>query len=778
MIWHTACLVLDRVTGRDGCLIGNVRRLPAILAAVAAAFLAARPAKAQNARVATTVTPFVVEIAGGSAPHEWRLQYGTFNGLHKQIVQSGDRVFFSHGDTLRIIDASSGDVVGRWRMPCAIADVSPQTDGSVALRIECGRWPGAPNPGTIGFDPSRPLLPNWPTNVIDIRTPQVEATRLTGEVENLCSPRPPRRPMTPDARALVAQTAGHDRLSPWLRLAQAKAYRIAGDPRANDELNAIAGQPNADFSELLSASACIATLDNADLAARVFHRAYADYLSRGFEPRLFSSVFVRLMLYSLPSAPNAYSGTAPNAGMEQFYRLSPYFEWSEVVWQINAETLRSSGHADDARVWQARADDARAHSLDLRLGVQRWIDRVLLVAAASLLASLALVVALFVKYLPQRRLAVAARARGTWIPRGFALFNLEYWSRRERAALFVAAAVLWCAVGFVNTYNDRLFALTRMPAPIGYGSLGGPIGQAYLRSLPASPERDLLLGISAQQSGDLHQAESLYRSLPQFAESWNNLGVILAATDRSAERTDAFRRALAIDPALAEASLNSGKPPSTYWTEMHRTFVPDKPMMAPPTRTQMARAILRATSPMEILPHALRGPFAPASTPLAATLVPRRIYPILIFNVVELSQAAAELLSSVVVIATWLLALVVVFCPAREVTQPSSRVFRAASWIVPGLSPAWSWLAGPALIAACYLLLEAALIGAFGSPGASTGDAPFWVRTFGVTTERAAAIAFGNPSWLVLGGSIAALYVVNALLIGRAVRARESARIV
>jgi hypothetical protein len=54
----------------------------------------------------------------------------------------------------------------------------------------------------------------------------------------------------------------------------------------------------------------------------------------------------------------------------------------------------------------------------------------------------------------------------------------------------------------------------------------------------------------------------------------------------------------------------------------------------------------------------------------------------------------------------------------------------------------------------------------------------FWVRTFGVPTERAAAIAFGNPSWLALGGSIGALYLVNALLIWRTIRSRESARIV
>ena len=108
--------------------------------------------------------------------------------------------------------------------------------------------------------------------------------------------------------------------------------------------------------------------------------------------------------------------------------------------------------------------------------------------------------------------------------------------------------------------------------------------------VPGNPERDLLLAIAYQRDGQSERAAKLYQSLPQFAESWNNLGVLLKDSGKTEESRRAFEEALQQRADFPEAEWNLGKPARGDWVKLHEQYVPDKPMMTVPSRGQVLKA--------------------------------------------------------------------------------------------------------------------------------------------------------------------------------------------
>ena len=114
-----------------------------------------------------------------------------------------------------------------------------------------------------------------------------------------------------------------------------------------------------------------------------------------------------------------------------------------------------------------------------------------------------------------------------------------------------------------------------MPLSATSGTFAGAATIAHFEGLPKTAERDLLLAMAYQRDGQLEKAEALYRQLPQFPESWNNLGALLKDSGKQQEAQQAFERALQLDPNIAEAKLNLGNPPSDMWTESHKRYLPE-----------------------------------------------------------------------------------------------------------------------------------------------------------------------------------------------------------
>ena len=124
--------------------------------------------------------------------------------------------------------------------------------------------------------------------------------------------------------------------------------------------------------------------------------------------------------------------------------------------------------------------------------------------------------------------------------------------------------VIWLifasAVGLVAALEVGLVRAIDSPSTFWHGSLAGPANIDFLetKALPGK-DRNLLLALAYQQSGQDDKAERLYRDLPDFAESWNNLGVLLKKSGKEQEARAAFEQALKLDPARFAKCLDSGE---------------------------------------------------------------------------------------------------------------------------------------------------------------------------------------------------------------------------
>ncbi len=70
------------------------------------------------------------------------------------------------------------------------------------------------------------------------------------------------------------------------------------------------------------------------------------------------------------------------------------------------------------------------------------------------------------------------------------------------------------------------------------------------------------LAVSFHQSGDLVQAETLYRQIlqadPVYTDAFINLGIALQATGRSQDAVACFREAVRLNPGQADGYNNLG----------------------------------------------------------------------------------------------------------------------------------------------------------------------------------------------------------------------------
>jgi tetratricopeptide (TPR) repeat protein len=315
-----------------------------------------------------------------------------------------------------------------------------------------------------------------------------------------------------------------------------------------------------------------------------------------------------------------------------------------------------------------------------------WFGALFAFPACSLNTAL-VVVYLFFDW-PRRR-----RARQqAGIPRRLAFFGLEYWSRRDRFGFLLMVLAAWLAVGMLANCVQGILRVAGAPVALATGNLAGPMNTWWLENrLPQSPERDLWLAVSYHRSGENEKAERLYRSLPQSAIASNNLGVLLKDSGREAEAQQAWRRALELDPSLAEAALNLGQPPASLWTEFHREYNPGRPMLAPPPMASLARAAMGG-SWTGAYTRLLAGPFRLQEVQKATGTQVAKPLPFFFLLVMALALAMNFLI------------------PSREVTVAPSP--RHAVWetLLPGTSPTWGIMGGLLLWWWMYFLVQGLLL--------------------------------------------------------------------
>jgi len=675
--------------------------LPAILAVALAVFWAATGVRAAEVKMSQPLAS-VIEISGGEGKAAWRLDYGTradmSNPIHRGLYPAGnDRAYFAHGLWLRLIDTRKGVVIGRWRFPSQILRVVPE-----GLRAKVEIEIGGTESGTrqtLSFDPHAPSIPEFPQSfVFCYLLPRSEANGpnyllaavLGGGPGGVFEPVKIRAERARQLIPLLEDAVRRDPLSPWFRVLLGRLLQDAGDPRAAQVFQGALSVPTTDYTELLPISGHLEGYGQREAATLAFERGYADFWRRGNDPRLFTALIGRLVTYA--ARWDQMSPAARSVYIERIYRLTPGAEGAAYAWQLYADWLRRTGQAEQARLWQARADEMRRSSLYPLQSFENRMDQTLYLVLASLLACFGYMLVLWLRYRPQMRLDAAARKlSGAPAPR------YPYASRRERLALLGIVLVGWLAAGVGGWYVQGAIRNGASPISNGFGQFYSPATIANFQTFPATPQRDLLLAIGYQQAGETDKAEQLYRSLPQFPQSWNNLGVLLKQAGKETEARQAFQRALAADPTLAEAALNLGQPARSYWTEQHQKYLAGQPMLAPPTRQQVAAAYLGG-SPARVAWYALSGAFS--------GFLDRRLDD----WVAPQSVAVRVRIPAAAVIAAMLFcAAVLLLLPGREVTEPPSR--RQYLWEIafPGSSPAWRWFGAVVLVVWFYLLLQTVL---------------------------------------------------------------------
>ncbi len=559
----------------------------------------------------------VIEISGGSGKQAWRLRYGTLASVGRTMAQpqlalaEAHRAWFSHAGWLRLIDTEKGIVIGRWHFPGEIARLTPK-GSKVEVETQDRASESHVFRRTQLFDPAAPAVPYWPNGWLMLyRTPETEATagwRVAG---------PGTKVAPEEARKIIPEleeAVRRDPWSPWFGIILGKLLRDIGDPGAKQPFEKAVQVPTTDFTELLSISGYVERVGEHEIAKIAFERGYRDFWERGNDPRMIGALIGKLILYS-PWLREELGKDSPQHReiIERTYELVPYCEAAWLAWRRYADYLEENGSPAEARVWRARAAEAEVNSwvfADVAEHRRALLDRSLLLILAALLAVIVYGLILRARYGPQRRLDLAAQKQPGKSRRRFSLFHTHYWSRRERVAFFIIVFVAWYGTGLATQAVQTVLRVAAIPIQMAMGSFAGPVTAWHLETrLPATSDRDLLLAISYQQSGENEKAERLYRRLPQFAEGWNNLGVLLKNAGKDQEARQAFERGLELDPQLAEAALNLGQPPRTMWTEFHQKYLPGRAMLAPPLIARV-RATFWGGSWAKVCLRALAGPFA------------------------------------------------------------------------------------------------------------------------------------------------------------------------
>lgn len=720
-------------------------RARAVILVVTIVALAA-PALAQGVRLERPL-PNRVDITDGT----WRIPYGVSgSGTQRSpllIVVSPARAYFAHGAWLRLIDTTAGVVIGRWRFPSKIEAVTAAENGTVDVRFLLSAWHISPNM-TVRFDPTTGNVPQWDTgSLINYRTAEFEAIELirtTMPLDDWSRPAPGAIKTLPLFDDLIKRDAS----APMFRVLRAKLLREAGDSRADAAFAGIFDAGSNDFTEWFRISRILETLPQPEpaLAARAYDRAFRDFIGRGRDPRLVDTLVARLVLF-LPGTDLVLSNDAVRRSyFDQMYPLAPTSEATERAWAFHARALEASGDTAAAATWRARADVSRRESLFLTtVDFQIRHDRGLLIALASIPAAVILIFTRRVRYAPQMRMrrtaAERSGQRAEWVFGG-----LAYWSRRERWSLLLLLVVGWLALGYSRTYA-RVMGRSAAMAP-HVGAISGP--EDFDR-FPPSDERTLMQAIGMQSVNDIAGATRLYRSIPQFAESWNNLGVLLAREGNDAGSRDAFARALAIDPALGEAIFNSTGRATTQATQTFQKYAPaNMKMMALPTREHALRAYLGPVwthryARMWLGPIDVFGPSRDFASGLrSAVFMP--------------ALAAGAVVAVMLIVAIAIVALV----PRRDATVPPGRATAIIELAIPGLAAPWRWAGMFVLLTWCTALLAAIFQARVSTPYFSMAISQAGIlRAFGYNS----AYFDLNPPIALLIGVPIVLWIANFALI-------------
>ena len=500
----------------------------------------------------------------------WRLTFGANSGETAGLLEREDTVLVGHGNHLLQVDARTGAVRARDRLPAQVTDVAEGEDG-VRVTVRYARGATAtfdwPPERPLPFDPYLPLF-SWLRAEADVTDPVAQLSR--------------------------------DPTNPWLYLAAARQQ-----PDRAETLRRSALTQARTFYEYgqLARAYMTAPMRDETLAFQAMNAALADFVERGYRGRLLlEDDFADAYGFphgALAAAIEAGDREAADFWAPWLFRLTgdggP--EASGLLSEY-AAMLQAEGDVDGAATWRERA--AAVGGTDAQTTLERaaaavgstgWYG-----VAALLVAVVALRLTLVAKYWRAQTLTLRQRREaGRPTGRFSRALTLRYATLTEKLVVLL----LFAAVIAVVALSTWVGSGGRLPSALGAGTLATPTAAELLGAAPEGPDRGFALAYAAQTSGDAETANALYRELPGDPDAMNNLGVLRGDPEL-------FRLALELDPGHPEATFNLGAGPNP--SRLMAAYRPDEPLLTPPDARRLTRAL--RGSPWAALGAAFTNPFA------------------------------------------------------------------------------------------------------------------------------------------------------------------------
>ncbi len=487
----------------------------------------------------------------------WRLTFAAGSGETAGLVQSGLDVYVGHGNHVLKIDARTGKVTKRHRLPAQVTALQGR-GGAVSATVTY----------STGAQGSFTILETSP----DQLEPFDDDPALYGWLRKEATGSDP------------VERLQHDETNPWLYL---EAARTAA-PGSMEEgrfvdgalRNAVTFYERAQLArEFMRFSP-----QKREEAATAMYAALADFVSRGYRAELlFDQDLAEAYGFPLGAMNAALGrGDVQSAGFwaDWVYLLAtPAVPQTQAALAEYAAYLRADGQREAANLWSERAGEgagfdlaASVRKIALDVGRTGWYGVV-----AILVALLALYVALAAKYWRPQTLNLRRRSSRTGV--GARLFFLRYATFTEKlvAVLLLAAAMALAALHGWAKEGDSL------PTAWGSGSLASvPALDALARLGGTGADAAFVRGFAEQSSGADDPAEVAYRAAGDDADAVNNLAALLG--DQAL-----YQRALELKPGLGAASFNAGRAANP--SRLMSTFAPDAPALVVPDETRLRSAV-------------------------------------------------------------------------------------------------------------------------------------------------------------------------------------------
>ncbi len=516
-----------------------------------------------------------------------------------QPVSIGDAVYYAVGLSLYAVDADSGAVRRRIKLPGPCASLAAEGGELVVVLESAYESPGWSR--SYRLTPEKPDLPfflgGW---LLAARLPRDDAEAVLADVLRADPDAPKGSPEDPSwrqsaealpyvERAVVelSELARRDQTNPWYRYHRGVLLQDLGRDGEARDVFASTLELSRDYDAELLPLALRLDRVAPELGDEAFRRAMSFLMTHGYEPEMSQWLIVLLLHYGKPERmlDSAKDLERINKLAERIWDLAPYAEGTASFYGGVADANLEADR-EVARLWESRSLDA----LPQRNGVPRssfgeQFGVALNIAGAALLTWILVVFVKGLRYFPTQR-----RARGRFRWNGF-----FFWTRAELVGFLVVLALGLAAWWMAARTLVAVGRAANFPSAAAAGNYGHPAGVDYLKGFGGSAGGDFIYALALQKAGALQEAAEMYTRL-EGTRARNNLGVIRHAQGREADARKLFAEALAADPGLAEAAYNLGEEVRSPRVERAQKYGLTGPLYAMPSGAMWDEALTSSWS--------------------------------------------------------------------------------------------------------------------------------------------------------------------------------------